>query len=366
MLKEVYDQPEAVRETLQRHFDLSTGAVCLDRCSFPVQDISRLRKITIVASGASRHAGLCGKLMIEDLVGIPVEVEHASEYCYRRPLREEKSLVVAITQSGETGDTIAAQRLAQESGFCTLAISNVVESTIAREADATLFTVAGREVAIPATKSFTAQLTALYLLAIYLAAARQSLAAEVISSRIKELAAIPEVIHNMLPVVDGRAREIAASYYRDQTFTFLGRGVHYPIALEGALKLKEISYIHAEAYPSGELRHGPTALIDDTQPVVAIATRDLKDDQSVLRYQKSVSLLREIRERSTRQVLLVSEGDEDLQRLVPDCFAVPRVSELLLPILEIIPLQLFAYHVATLNNYDVDKPRNLMKSVRED
>jgi glutamine---fructose-6-phosphate transaminase (isomerizing) len=366
MMKEVYEQPEAVQATLQQHLSSSTGRLALDRCSFSTDEFSNLRRITIVASGASRHAGLAGKLMIEDLGCLPVEVEHASEYCYRRPLRQEGSLVVVITQSGETGDTIAAQRVARENGFRTLAISNVVDSTIAREADATLFTYAGKEIAIPATKSFTAQLTALYVLALYLAQVRQTLRAEVIQSRIADLAKLPEFITRMLPGADSRAAEIARSYFSDQTFIFLGRGAHYPIALEGALKLKEIAYRYAEAYPSGELRHGPTALLDDSQAVVAIATRDLQDEGSVLRYQKTITLLGEIAKHSTRQVLVASEDDNEVRKIYSDCFFVPAVSELLLPIVEIIPLQLFAYHIAVLNNYNVDKPRNLMKSVRAD
>lgn len=366
MLKEVYEQPEAVGATLQRHLDPSTGYLRLDHCGCSPDDLANLHRITIVASGASRHAGIAGKLMIEDLVGIPVEVEHASEYCYRRPLHQENSLVVVITQSGETGDTIAAQRVARENGFRTLAISNVMESTIAREADATLFTYAGKEIAVPATKSFTAQLTVLYVLALYLAQAKQALRPEVIQARIADLSKLPEIIAQMLPKTDKRAAEIARSYFTDQTFIFLGRGIHYPIALEGALKLKELAYRYAEAYPSGELRHGPTALIDDMQAVVAIATRDQKDDGSVMRYQKTMALLEEITQHSTRQILVASDDDRELGKSDSSTFFVPSVSELLLPIVEVIPLQLFAYHVAMLNNYNVDKPRNLMKSVKAD
>lgn len=363
MLKEVYEQPEAIRQTITKHIDPATRAVCLDRFSFDAEEILSLHRVTIIASGASRHAGLCGKLMIEELAGIPVEVEHASEYGSRRPLNGGHSLVVAITQSGETADTTAAQRMAREYGFKTLSISNVVDSTIAREADANLFTWAGKEVAIPATKSFTTQLTALYLLALFLAQQRRTLSPEQIIGRLRALSELPAVLQERLDRFDSEAEDIAKDFYRDQTFVFLGRGVHYPIALEGALKLKEISYVHAEGYPTGEFRHGPTALIDETLPVVAIVTRDIGDPESVLRYDKSVALLHEIRQHSKRQILVASEADSELKELGLPSFLLPEMDELLLPILEVVPLQLLAYHIAILNGLNVDRPRNLVKSV---
>ena len=366
MLKEVYEQPAAIEQTIERHVDPQTGTVCLDRSPFSRTDVAALNRVTIVASGASRHAGLCGKIIIEDLAGIPVEVEHASEYGYRRPLNGGGSLVVPITQSGETADTTAALRIAKEYGFRTLSISNVVDSTIAREADANLFTWAGKEVAIPATKSFTTQLTALYLLALFLAEQRGTLTREQISGRLNALRRLPATLEHLLDRFDRGAERIAADFYKDETFVFLGRGVHYPIALEGALKLKEVDYVHAEGYPTGEFRHGPTALIDESLPVVAIVTRDVRDPESMVRYEKSVSLLHDIRQLSKRQILVASEDDKDLRELGVPSFLLPEMDELLLPILEIVPLQLLAYHVAILKGLNVDRPRNLVKSVTVD
>ena len=277
MLKEVYEQPEAIRQTILQHIDSVTHTVRPDRFPWTSAEVASLRRVTIVASGASRHAGLCGKLMIEDLAGIPVEVEHASEYGYRKPTNGKGSLVIAITQSGETADTTAAQRIAKENGMKTLSISNVVDSTISREADANFFTRAGREVAIPATKSFTTQLTALYMLALFLAAQKGTLTAAEVTARVEALSTLPDLIEQSLDRFNAEAKIIARDFYHDTTFVFLGRGVHYPIALEGALKLKEISYVHAEGYPTGEFRHGPTALITESLPVVAIVTSDRRD-----------------------------------------------------------------------------------------
>jgi len=366
MLKEVYEQPEAIAETIERHVDPECGAVRLDRSPFSPSEVAALQRVTVVASGASRHAGLCGKIIIEDLAGMPVEVEHASEYGYRRPLNGGGSLVVPITQSGETADTTAALRIAKECGFKTLSISNVVDSTIAREADANLFTWAGTEVAIPATKSFTTQLTALYLLALFLADTRSTLTHEQILERLNALRELPATLQRMLDRFDRDAERIARDFVQDETFVFLGRGVHYPIALEGALKLKEVCYVHAEGYPTGEFRHGPTALIDESLPVVAIVTRDVRDPESMIRYEKSVSLLHDIRQLSKRQILVASEDDSDLQKLAVPSFLLPPMDELLLPILEIVPLQFLAYHVAVLKGLNVDRPRNLVKSVTVD
>ena len=366
MLREVYEQPDAIRETIVQHIDPATGMVRPDRFPWSREEVAALRRATIVASGASRHAGLCGKLMIEELAGIPVEVEHASEYGYRKPTDGKGSLVIAITQSGETADTTAAQRIAKENGMKTLSISNVVDSTISREADANFFTRAGREIAIPATKSFTTQLTALYMLALYLAERRGTLSPAEIATRVQHLSALPELLEHWLDRFDVEAEAISANFFEDQTFVFLGRGVHYPIALEGALKLKEISYVHAEGYPTGEFRHGPTALITETLPVVAIVTCDRSDPESVVRYEKSLALIEEIRHISTRQVLLASEGDTTVRAMNVATFTVPQLDELLLPIIEVVPLQLLAYHIAVRNGLDVDHPRNLVKSVTVD
>ena len=363
MLKEVYEQPEAIRQTILQHIDPVTRTVRPDRFPWTPAEVAGLRRVTIVASGASRHAGLCGKLMIEDLAGIPVEVEHASEYGYRKPTNGKGSLVIAITQSGETADTTAAQRIAKDNGMKTLSISNVVDSTIAREADANFFTRAGREVAIPATKSFTTQLTALYMLALCLAAHKGTLTASEVTARVEALSTLPDLIEQSLDRFNAEAGTIARDFYQDKMFVFLGRGVHYPIALEGALKLKEISYVHAEGYPTGEFRHGPTALITESLPVVAIVTRDQRDPESIVRYEKSISLIEDIRQISKRQILLASEGDEMVRGMGVASFYLPHLDELLLPIIEVVPLQFLAYHIALLNGLDVDRPRNLVKSV---
>jgi glutamine---fructose-6-phosphate transaminase (isomerizing) len=363
MLKEIYEQPDAIRKTIEQHIDKPTNSVRLDRSPFAPAEWAALHSISIVASGSSRHAGLCGKLMIEELAGIPVDVEHASEYGYRKPLNGGASLVVAITQSGETADTTAAQRLAKENGKKTLSISNVVDSTISHEADANFFTCAGQEVAIPATKSFTTQLTAMYMLALFLASHKGTRSSEQIVRRLLSLAQLPSILLWLLDRFDSDAGSIANTFYQDEVFIYLGRGVHYPIALEGALKLKEISYVHAEGYPTGELRHGPTALLDENLPVVAIVTRDPNDPESMLRYDRSRSLLNEIREHSKRQILVASEGDEEIQKLRTPCFLLPNLDELLLPILEVVPLQLLAYHIAVMNDFNPDRPRNLVKSV---
>ena len=366
MLKEVYEQPDAIRQTIRQHIDPATGMVRPDRFPWTREEVAALRRVTIIASGASRHAGLCGKLMIEELAGIPVEVEHASEYGYRKPTNGRGSLVIAITQSGETADTTAAQRAAKENGMKTLSISNVVDSTISREADANFFTRAGKELAIPATKSFTTQLTALYMLALYLAAQKATLSATEVKAKVQALSTLPDLIERSLDRFNTEAEAISADYYADQTFVFLGRGVHYPIALEGALKLKEISYVHAEGYPTGEFRHGPTALITETLPVVAIVTYDRRDPESVVRYEKSLALIEEIRHISKRQILLASEGDETVRKMGVATFSLPHIEELLLPIMEVVPLQFLAYHIALRNGLDVDRPRNLVKSVTVD
>ena len=366
MMEEIYAQPDAIRETISRHIDAVTRTVRPDRFPWSQEEVMALRRVTVVASGASRHAGLCGKLMIEELAGIPVEVEHASEYGYRKPTNGKGSLVIAITQSGETADTTAAQRIAKENGMKTLSISNVVDSTISREADANFFTRAGKEIAIPATKSFTTQLTALYMLALYLSAQKQTLAVNEIRAHVDALAALPELIANSLDRFNAEAEAVSANFYEDQTFVFLGRGVHYPIALEGALKLKEISYVHAEGYPTGEFRHGPTALITETLPVVAIVTYDRRDQESVVRYEKSMALLEDIRHISKRQILVASEGDGAVEAMGVPHFSLPELEELLLPIMEVVPLQFLAYHVALRKGLDVDRPRNLVKSVTVD
>jgi glucosamine--fructose-6-phosphate aminotransferase (isomerizing) len=362
MLREIFQQPDAIRETIERHADAGSDLIRLDRSPLSEVEWESLQSITIVASGSSRHAGLCGKLMIEELAGIPVTVEHASEYGHRKPLNAADSLVMAITQSGETADTSTALRLAKQYGRRTLAITNVENSTIAHEADANFFTFAGKELAIPATKSFTTQLTAMYMLALFLAAKKKTVAPGVIRRHMGSLQEVPARLRSLLEPLNSQAQAVAQDYGNDEVFIYLGRDVHYAIALEGALKLKETSYVHAEAYPTGELRHGPTALLDENLPVVAIVTRDASDPESVLRYQRSTSLLRDIREHSQRLILVGSEGDS-LCQARSSCFAMPEQNELLLPILEVVPLQLLAYHMAVLRNINPDRPRNLVKAV---
>ncbi|HEY3930671.1 MAG TPA: isomerizing glutamine--fructose-6-phosphate transaminase [Candidatus Koribacter sp.] len=366
MLKEVYEQPEAIRETLRRHLSAHGTRVGLDSSTLSEQDFAKFARITIAASGASRHAGLAGKQMIEELAGIPVDVEHASEYGNRDVLTSPDNLVLLITQSGETADVVSAQREARSKGCKTLALTNVPDSTVAREADAVLYTYAGREVAIPATKSFTTALAALYVLALYLAQCRGRLTPEKLSGCAKELESVASQLESSLPVFDERCKLLARRYFMAHTFFFLGRAGHFAVALEGALKLKEISYIHAEGYPTGELAHGPTALLEPSFPAVVIATCDRHDPDSVGRYQKTYGNLKTIRSRSECVIVVATEGDTEVPKLSDEVVFVPAAPELLSPVLEIVPLQLLAYYIAIWNHYDVDRPRNLVKSVQQE
>jgi glutamine---fructose-6-phosphate transaminase (isomerizing) len=361
MLSEIYEQPHAIRECIRRN--VQDESIFPDALQSIDSAIFAFKKIIIAASGSSRHAGLAGEIMMEDLAGIAVDVEYSSEYCYRSTHADSEPVVVVITQSGETADTIAAQRQALSRGAKTVAISNVADSTITREASATLQTFAGLEKAVPATKSFTSQLTILYLLALFLARKRGRITSGVAGAHLHSLSALPAEIERALPSWDAQAGGCAREYQHTKAFLFLGRGVHYAIAREGALKLKEISYVQAEGLPTGELRHGPNALVDEKLPVIVLATRDLADPDSVLRYQKTLSMLEYIKGRSGKSIAIASEGDRDIVMLADRVIPVPAATELLLPILEVVPLQLFAYHFATLNGCDVDHPRNLVKSV---
>jgi len=361
MLKEVYEQPRAIRDTIQQHI---AGDLIFPGELQPIENaLQTFRKIIIAASGTSRHAGLAGEIMIEDLSGVPVDVEYSSEYCYRSTHAGQDPIVVVITQSGETADTIAAQREALTRGAKTLAISNVANSTILKEASAGLLTHAGVEKAVPATKSFTTQLTVVYLLALFLARKQGRMTSEVIRTYLKRLMALPEAIEHSLDGWDAQAKECACAYHKAQTFLYLGRGVHYAIAREGALKLKEISYAHAEGYPVGELKHGPNALVNDQMPVVVLATCDHDDPDSVLRYHKTLNLLEDLKAQGGKFIVVATDGDSDIGSLADYVLFVPPAPELLLPILEVVPLQLFAYHLAVMNGLDVDKPRNLVKAV---
>jgi glucosamine--fructose-6-phosphate aminotransferase (isomerizing) len=320
------------------------------------------RSVRIVACGTSWHAALAGKFMIEKLARVPVEVDYGSEFRYRDPIIDEKTLTVVISQSGETADTLAAQREAKAKGSKTLAICNVIGSMITREAAGTLLTHAGPEIGVASTKAFTSQLTALFVLAMYLGQERGVLKDSDSRCLVQELLRIPGKLETVLNN-DGVYDELERSLYRATDFLFLGRGIHFPIALEGALKLKEISYIHAEGYPAGEMKHGPNALIDENLPVVVIATRDPNSEESKIRYEKTLSNIQEVKARGGIVIAIACDGDEEVQKMADHVIMIPPSNELMLPLLEIVPLQLLAYHIAVRLGCDVDQPRNLAKSV---
>jgi glucosamine--fructose-6-phosphate aminotransferase (isomerizing) len=362
MLKEIYQQPEAVRETTLGCLSQQGGQVYLDRMQISEDEFKALDKINIAACGTSWHAGQAGKFMIERWAHIPVEVDYASEWRYRDPIIAQNTITILISQSGETADTIAAQREAKAKGSKTLAICNVVGSMITREAAGTIYTHAGPEIGVASTKAFTAQMTALYLFALYLAQLRGRITVKQAKDAVQELMRVPGKLEHLL-THDEDCEDLAKKYVRSQDFLFLGRGIHYPIALEGALKLKEISYIHAEGYPAGEMKHGPNALIDEDLPVVIIATRDCKDRGSLVRYEKTISNLKEVKARSGQVIALATEGDDEIADAADHVVYIPPAPEELSAILEIVPLQLLAYHIAVGRGCDVDQPRNLAKSV---
>ena len=362
MLKEIYEQPRSVRDTTLGRVSQDSGRIFLDEMQISEDEFRTMKKINISACGTSWHAGLAGKFMIERLARVPVEVDYASEWRYRDPIIAPDTVTVVISQSGETADTIAAQREAKAKGSKTLAICNVVGSAITREAQGTIYTHAGPEIGVASTKAFTGQLTALYLFALYLGEIRGVLAPERAKELVSELTRIPGKIENLL-THDSACEDLAKIYVRAQDFLFLGRGIHYPIALEGALKLKEISYIHAEGYPAGEMKHGPNALIDENLPVVIIATCDRSDPNSVTRYEKTMSNLKEVKARSGKVIALATDGDEEIKEEADHVLYIPPAPDELSAILEIVPLQLLAYHIAVRRGCDVDQPRNLAKSV---
>src|SRR6516164_2871492 len=361
MRREIYEQPAAISRTIEKH--LKNDIIFPGELQPIESALLTIEKLIIAASGSSRHAGLAGEIMIEDLSGVAVDVEYASEYCYRSTHAAVDPIVMVITQSGETADTIAAQREALTRGVKTIAISNVPGTTIPLEAGAALITGAGPERSIPATKSFTTQVTILYLMALFLARKRGRMTSEVTRSYLKHLLQLPEAVDRNLSFWDTQAEEFGRVHYQAEKFLYLGRGVHYAIAREGALKLKEISYAHAEGYPAGELKHGPNALVDDKLPVVVLATCDRNDPDSVLRYRRTLDVMKEVRSRRGRLVTVATDGDKEVGAIADHVFYVPSAPELLLPILEVIPLQLFAYYVAVNKGYDVDHPRNLVKAV---
>lgn len=361
MRREIYEQPAAIGRTIDKH--LKDDIIFPGELHAIESALLTFEKLIIAASGSSRHAGLAGEIMIEDLSGVAVDVEYASEYCYRSTHAAVDPIVMVITQSGETADTIAAQREALTRGVKTIAISNVPDTTIVREAGAALISGAGPERSIPATKSFTTQLTILYLMALFLARKRGRMTSEVTRSYLQRLLQLPGAMEKNLSTWDGLAEAFGRVHFQAEKFLYLGRGVHYAIAREGALKLKEISYAHAEGYPVGELKHGPNALVDEKLPVVVLATCDRRDPDSVLRYRRTLDVMREVRSRRGQLVTVATEGDTEVGAIADQVFYVPAAPELLLPILEVIPLQLFAYYVAVDKGYDVDHPRNLVKAV---
>ncbi len=362
MLKEIHEQPRAVKDTTLGRVGQETGRIFLDEMDISPRKFKEFRQIRIVACGTSWHAALAGKFMIEKLARMPVEVDYGSEFRYRDPIVSDEILTIVISQSGETADTIAAQREAKSKGSKTLSICNVVGSMITREASGTIYTHAGPEIGVASTKAFTSQLTALFILAMYLGQVRETLDEATSRCLVQELLRLPGKLETVLSH-DPHYEELARKLFRATDFLFLGRGVHFPIALEGALKLKEISYIHAEGYPAGEMKHGPNALIDEKLPVVVLATHDRSDPNSRILYEKTVSNIQEVRAREGVVIALVNEGDEEAASIADHSIMIPPSSELLLPILEIVPLQLLAYHIAVRRGCDVDQPRNLAKSV---
>ncbi len=363
MLKEIFEQPRAIRDTTLGRISLDTGRVFLAEMKIADQTFRDARNIHIAACGTSWHAATAGKFMIERLARLPVEVDYASEFRYRDPIVDQRTVGLLITQSGETADTLAAQREMIAKGAPTVAICNVVGSMIAREAHGTIYTHAGPEIGVASTKAFTAQLVALFLFAVHLAQVRGTLVEEESRILLDALSMLPGKAEEILRTCDSACEPLARLYSTARDFLFLGRGIHYPIALEGALKLKEISYIHAEGYPAGEMKHGPNALIDETLPVVVLATKDDANRDSVQRYEKTLSNIQEVTARSGKVIAVAIQGDEHIGQLVDHVLFVPSAPELLLPILEVIPLQLLAYHIAVRRGCDVDQPRNLAKSV---
>jgi glucosamine--fructose-6-phosphate aminotransferase (isomerizing) len=362
MLKEIYEQPRAVRDTVQGRVSLDTGRVYLDEMNITPEEFKSFDRVLIAACGTSWHAGLAGKYMIEQLARVPVEVDYASEFRYRDPVMSERTLLLVISQSGETADTIAALREAKERGSKVLAICNVQGSMVTRESDGTILTHAGPEIGVASTKAFTSQMIALYLFAMYLGQVRGALSAEESARHAQELAELPVKIERLLSESDD-LEELAREFHRATDFLYLGRGINFPVALEGALKLKEISYIHAEGYPAGEMKHGPNALIDERLPVVVINPRAEGDKASELRYEKTHSNIVEVKAREGVVISVLTEGDEMSAKVSDHVISIPESSDLLSPILAIVPLQLLAYHIAVRRGCDVDQPRNLAKSV---
>ena len=355
MLKEIHEQPRAVRDTFNGRMFEESGEVFFNDLQFTPDEWSKIKKIHVVACGTSWHSGLVGKFILENAARIPVEVDYGSEYRYRDPILDDSTLVIGVTQSGETADTIAGMQEAKAKGAKLVTICNVLGAAATRMSDGVIYTNAGPEIGVASTKAFTTQLTAFYLLSLYIRQLRGD-DKDDIRYAMHELSTIPHKIESMLKKQEKHIEELAHKYHRSQDFLFLGRGVHYPIALEGALKLKEISYIHAEGYPAGEMKHGPIALIDENMPIVAIATHTPV-------YDKVASNLQEAKARDGKLIVICDEGDDEMKKLADDHIEVPWAIEPLQPILTVVPTQLLAYYIALRRGCDVDQPRNLAKSV---
>jgi glutamine---fructose-6-phosphate transaminase (isomerizing) len=362
LIREIFEQPQGLRQTIEPRVSAVEGVVHLEEVHIPDDELRAVRRINIVASGTSRHAGMAGQFMIQDLAGVPVDVDYASEFEYRNPMIGPGELSIFITQSGETADTSGALREAKHKGSRTVAISNVVGSTIAREADGVIYTHAGPEISIASTKAFTAQMACLFLFALHLGQIKERVSLAMAKHYISELLALPGKTETILKSAD-QVEQLAENYFRVEDFMFLGRAIHYPVAMDGALKLKEVSYIHAEGYPTGEAKHGPNALIDYRLPLVMITTCDRDDAGSALRYEKNAGNMEGFKKQGGTVIAVATEGDERISRLANDIVFIPKAPELLSPILEIVPLQLFAYYVAAKRGLDVDNPRNLVKAV---
>jgi glutamine---fructose-6-phosphate transaminase (isomerizing) len=359
MLKEIFEQPMAIKETVLGRASVETGKVFLQEIQIPDEVLRAVERVVILACGTSWHSALVGKFLIETLARVPVDVDYGSEYRYRDPIVSKNTLAVVITQSGETADTLAALREAKKKGARSISICNVVGSMATRETEGTVYTHAGPEIGVASTKAFTTQLVALHMLALYMAQIRETLAPDEIRSHLEALTQLPVLMEQVLkcePVTE----EIAKRFYQRKDFLYLGRGINYPIALEGALKLKEISYIHAEGYPAGEMKHGPIALIDEEMPVVALAPDDAV-------FEKMVGNIQEAKARGGSVIAVTTDGHEEIKQLLDPVqdylITVPKSHALLAPVLMVVPLQLLAYHIAVRRGCDVDQPRNLAKSV---
>jgi len=355
MLKEIFQETMVIRNNLEDRINLSAKTLELNDLSLPLDKIKEIERISILACGSSYYTALAGKYIFEELTGIPVEVDYSSEFRYRKILLGKKDLTILISQSGETADTIAALRACREAGSYILALTNVRGSTISREADSVMYIKAGPEIGVATTKAFIGQLMCLYLLSLYFAQVREALNSSEIKKIISELMKLPQLVEIIL-LKDPEIIKLSKEFNKYHNFLYLGRGINYPIALEGALKLKEISYIHAEGYPAGEMKHGPIALLEKTFPVVVIVPQDKV-------YTKVINNIKEVKARDTMVLAIATEGDKEITSIVDKVFYIPKTLDILYPILSVIPLQLFAYHIADRLGCDVDKPRNLAKSV---